>query len=852
MHDLVGRTGELDRLVAATTAGTHSALRGEPGMGKSRLLGELALRLATEGLDLEWIYASAPDVAVPFAPFAHLLADDLPVLESTDLMARVMARLAARCEERPTCVLVDDAHRLDPGSIELLHQAMNQLPISVVIASRTGPGTDPRVRSAVAAADGPEVLLGPLLPAESAELLTQVLRGPLDDRIHDEVHRLSSGNPFVVIELAAAGTSSGAIRQDETGRWRLERRLAAPPRVHDLILERLRPLDDAAMQVLRMLAVTGGLPLATLLTQVGVDRLAQLEQFGLVSLATRSTDRSIVLEHDLYREVLLDAPSLLLDDAREQAVLAIDACGQDDDGLDLLAARLSMESGRPEPERHLRASLIALRAWDGALALDLATAAEAAGAGQRATLARATALGLLGRSAEAADLFAVLEQSTDLDLTAEVICGRAVHLMSRDADPAAAVALLRSGLERCGPPHDAPVRAALAGTLFFTGRIDEAVAAAEPLVDASGRFPVNAAPALLGGWAVMGQPAEVLRAAGHVWSELANGTDEQAYVGVNMVFCRLLALLQLGRLPEGDDPTSGVPIRCDWPGRRSWVVREAMPATQQYLRGHLGDAAESYGRVDRLLRSSPSQIRVMNEAIEATLHAQRGDPVEARRMLDSIATVPPGALVVFEWWIGRARVWLAAAEGSVAGAVAQSRALVERHAGQHFYVTTSLHDIVRLGCSDLVVEELAAMAGRDGATWLDHVCAEHARAAVRHDAEALLRVSARFEEGGLDLAALECAGQAAAAAGADGQVARSAEAAVQVERLGRVCGPVRTPALVTEEAALTGRELEVARLAGQGLSNADIGLRLGTSRRTVGNQLQRVYEKLGIHGRDQL
>ena len=48
---------------------------------------------------------------------------------------------------------------------------------------------------------------------------------------------------------------------------------------------------------------------------------------------------------------------------------------------------------------------------------------------------------------------------------------------------------------------------------------------------------------------------------------------------------------------------------------------------------------------------------------------------------------------------------------------------------------------------------------------------------------------------------------------------------------------------------LTLRELEVARLAIWGLTNRQIAEQLGTSGRTVGNQLQRVYDKLGIHDR---
>jgi Predicted ATPase len=53
-------------------------------------------------------------------------------------------------------------------------------------------------------------------------------------------------------------------------------------------------------------------------------------------------------------------------------------------------------------------------------------------------------------------------------------------------------------------------------------------------------------------------------------------------------------------------------------------------------------------------------------------------------------------------------------------------------------------------------------------------------------------------------------------------------------------------------AALSPQELEIARLAGQGLSNREIGERLYLSHRTVGSHLYRVFPKLGIQARSQL
>jgi DNA-binding CsgD family transcriptional regulator len=51
---------------------------------------------------------------------------------------------------------------------------------------------------------------------------------------------------------------------------------------------------------------------------------------------------------------------------------------------------------------------------------------------------------------------------------------------------------------------------------------------------------------------------------------------------------------------------------------------------------------------------------------------------------------------------------------------------------------------------------------------------------------------------------------------------------------------------------LTSQELQIARLAAEGLSNREIGERLFLSHRTIGSHLYRVFPKLGISSRSQL
>jgi DNA-binding NarL/FixJ family response regulator len=51
---------------------------------------------------------------------------------------------------------------------------------------------------------------------------------------------------------------------------------------------------------------------------------------------------------------------------------------------------------------------------------------------------------------------------------------------------------------------------------------------------------------------------------------------------------------------------------------------------------------------------------------------------------------------------------------------------------------------------------------------------------------------------------------------------------------------------------LTPRELEIVRLASEGLRNKEIGERLSITEGTVKIHLHNIYEKLGVTGRSQL
>jgi DNA-binding CsgD family transcriptional regulator len=132
--------------------------------------------------------------------------------------------------------------------------------------------------------------------------------------------------------------------------------------------------------------------------------------------------------------------------------------------------------------------------------------------------------------------------------------------------------------------------------------------------------------------------------------------------------------------------------------------------------------------------------------------------------------------------------------------------------------------------------------------------AAHVEALARGDAAGLEKASRSFEAMGADLLAAEAAADGAVARRRAGELRAAAAAERRTASLVERCeGPV-TPALQAVEvrAQLTGAERETAVLAAGGRSNTEIAEQLFLSRRTVENRLHRVYEKLGISGRDEL
>ncbi|MEU4580414.1 AAA family ATPase [Nonomuraea sp. NPDC023979] len=277
---LQGRESELaavDALLAGAREGRSGALviRGDAGIGKSALLAYAAER-ARGGLTVLRGSGVEQEMELPFAGLHLLLrgvldgADALPDGQARALRGAlglgqappgtdrflvglaVLTLLAGLAEERPLAVLVDDAHWLDHSSAQALLFAARRLEaegVALVFAARD----DDRP---FAAPGVPELRLGGLAAEPAARLLRE--HAPdLAPAVCEQVMGQAQGNPLALIELPATLSPqqrAGALPVQAVGSGSLP----APGRVLRTFHERLAALPDDTRTLLAIAAADSG------------------------------------------------------------------------------------------------------------------------------------------------------------------------------------------------------------------------------------------------------------------------------------------------------------------------------------------------------------------------------------------------------------------------------------------------------------------------------------------------------------------------------------------------------------------------------------------------------------------
>ncbi len=217
-----------------------------------------------------------------------------------DAVTAVLALLAARM---PTVLVIDDVHRADPSTIDLLRHVVVSGRARRLLVVTTGRPWH------AAGSDGPAALfadlersghlavmpIGPLAVGDVAALL-----GEHAD-LAEEVHRSTGGNAFFAVQLVQHLSDTGASTVQGAG---------LPSGATALIRARFDLLDDVTWRALCAAAVAGARFTPALLaraTGLSEDRMSDvLDHARTAGLLLHQPDDEFAFVHDILRTALVE------------------------------------------------------------------------------------------------------------------------------------------------------------------------------------------------------------------------------------------------------------------------------------------------------------------------------------------------------------------------------------------------------------------------------------------------------------------------------------------------------------------------------------------------------------------
>ncbi|MDH6179881.1 DNA-binding CsgD family transcriptional regulator/tetratricopeptide (TPR) repeat protein [Microbacteriaceae bacterium SG_E_30_P1] len=862
---LVGREQLVDRLCRwfAGDGARLCVLYGSSGVGKSRLAFETASRLSGEGWASLPVSASTIMATVPLGALTPLFSSDREALDAVAsdpgaLFRRATEAVRDAAAGRRTVLVVDDLSLLDPLSATLIAQLVASGYVRLLATARDREPLPDPIMALWSSDSALRVDVPPLSVGDYELVLREVLGGPVAHRSAVELHQSTAGNPLVLREL-----TMGALEVDRlvehAGVWQLVGEPVGTPALRDLILSRLRHLDDAERDVVERLAVCGELQIDHLTSDGAREAVIRLESAGIMTLVEGPRGLVGRLVHPQYAGAVVDSLSRLRvsDVLLQQAdLLEAERSGASDD-LRVVVWRL--EAGKAtDPELLASAARLARQASDHPTVERLAAAAiRVAGGRPDLLLLRGEALLRMGRAEDALEVLAEARmEDAPGELRSAIAATTAIaHASVRDGLDAG-LEVIDAAEEGLSSPDVGLVLTRALIELYQDRAIEVDALLAE--LDASlGSSPAERAIVASTrslSHAALGRTDEALRDA-RLALDFARSTSGAGIPGLSVAMgLGTLATVQLhvgdpdGALRSATSALLESLVADDEIVARS---HEFLLARIEWERGNL-DAAERWYRdtMSGALSMGPISLHVPAACGLAMTLAMRGDLAGAR---DALAIVPdqadhvPGAVI--------ARAWVSALSGDAQTARNALLAGAERFGqpGHRFLEAVFLFHLARLGFAADAAPRLASLAELTGSPFFDRQ-ARHAAAEASGDRRALVDVAEEWAASGARLFAAEAFASAARAArrAEDHRLAVSLQSAA--DEHARACGGASTPLLqFTEELTpLTRREREIGALAARGLSSKQIADTLFLSTRTVDNHLQSIYGKLGIRGRHEL
>lgn len=293
----VGRTSEWGRCLRAVDdvqrEQTQALLvRGEAGIGKTRLVEELVTRATRQGIRTATARAFPAEGRLPYGPLVEWLRSDalganLDGLDDTWLaeIVRLLPELrthrpdlpaptashaaedrqrlfhavgrAVRADDSPLLLVLDDLQWCDRETIELLHFLVRHQPRARLLLLLTARSEDlgpdhpaQHLLEGLQRLDALDSLeVGPLTPAEVRELASHLRRSEVSSDEAAALHRATGGNALFILELVREQLAGApeAVRPSHGG----------PSRVQAVIERRLQQLPSRARELVALAGVIG-------------------------------------------------------------------------------------------------------------------------------------------------------------------------------------------------------------------------------------------------------------------------------------------------------------------------------------------------------------------------------------------------------------------------------------------------------------------------------------------------------------------------------------------------------------------------------------------------------------------